>query len=381
MLEADAIEAVDAWVCGHWVFVRVTTEQGRSGYGESTYFTHPTAIPAILKDLEDSYRGQSPYRPEYLYQRILKKHCMIDAASASAMAAVDQALWDIKAKALDVPVWELLGGRVRDRVRAILLIEAASPEEILSKALAARDEGFTAMKIKPFIGDWSSRATARLLKSVTETVAATREALGWDVDLAVEVHRNLSPDQAIRFADLTRELGLYFIEDPVQPFSVAVNKHVASHLGTTVALAERNLNIWEFREFSDNPSVSILRPDAGLAGGFTQMRKIAAIAESRHQRILPHNFTSPVITAVHLQLAAAIHNWDLQGYVREQREPWNRVVRDVNAVQDGFLTIPERPGIGIELDMDYIQSHGYQPYGDKFNHVAFSAADGGVKLQ
>ena len=381
MLEADRIEALDAWVCGHWIFLRVTTESGRVGFGESTYFVHPTAIPPIVEDLTALYRGESPYRPEYLYQRVLKKHCMIDAASASAVSAIDQALWDVKAKALGVPVWELLGGRVRDRVRAILLIEAASTEEMVDRARAARDEGFSALKLKPFIDNWSVQPVTAALRGVVERITAVREAVGWDVDLAVEVHRNLAPDQAIRLGQLCEPLMLYFIEDPVQPFSLAVNQHVASGLHSTVALAERNTNIWEFRDFSDNPAVSILRPDAGLAGGFTQLRKIAAIAESRHQRILPHNFTSPLITAAHVQLAAAIHNWDVQGYVREQRAPWSKVVTSINAIEDGFLLIPEVPGIGIELNMDYITRHGYEPYGDKFNHIAFAAADGGVRLQ
>jgi len=381
MLKPAPIEAIEAQIAGHFIYIAVTTESGQRGYGESTYFVHPQAVESIVADLNEAYLGEDAYRPEFLFQRVLKKHCMIDAASMSVMSAIDQALWDIKAKDLDIPVWQLLGGRVRDRVKAILLIEAASAEEIVSKASAAAAEGFRAIKIKPFIGDWALHSSARILKTLVDTVKAARKAIGWDVDLAVEIHRNLSPEQAINFADQVRKQRLYFIEDPVQPFSVSVNRHVARSLRTPVALAERNTNIWEFREFSDEPAVTILRPDAGVAGGFTQMRKIAAIAESRHQRILPHNFTSPLLTAVHVQCAAAIHNWDLQGYVREDRAPWNQVVKAVNKVEDGFLVIPETPGVGIELDWSYICNAEYVPFGSKYGHIAFMSADGAVQQQ
>ena len=111
------------------------------------------------------------------------------------------------------------------------------------------------------------------------------------------------------------------------------------------------------------------------------MKKIAAIAESRHQRILPHNFTSPVITACHVQLAACTQNWDVQGYVRETESPWTDVVKSINQVKDGFIEIPERPGIGMELNFDYLECNGYIPFGNQFNHIAYAAADGGIKQQ
>jgi galactonate dehydratase len=379
MLESGRIAAIDSFVAGHWVFVRVTIDSGATGWGEATYFVHPPAIHAVIADLRAAYVGEDPWRPEYLYQRVLKKHCLVDAAASCAMSAIDQALWDLKGKALDVPVWQLLGGRVRDRIRAILLIEAGDADGILTEAVRARDQGFTAIKIKPFTGDWSVHSTVRILDEAAGTVHAVRAAIGPDVDLAVEVHRNLSPDQAIAFAGLVRGAQLCFLEDPVLPFSVTVNRHVARYAGMPVAIAERNLTIWEFREYSDCESVTYLRPDAGVAGGITQLRKIAAIAESRQQRIVPHNFTSPLLTAVHLQLAACTVNWELQGYVREHREPWTRVVRQVNHLEDGFLRIPESPGIGIEPDAEYLATASYEPFGSRFGHIAHPAMDGGIK--
>ena len=375
------IEKIQSHIAGHWLFVTVTTETGLVGIGESTYFTYPKAVAAIIDELDDDFRGLDAFRPEYLFNSILKHHCTRDGAMMGALSAIDQALWDIKGKALDVPVWQLLGGRVRDRVRAILLVEATSRDEMLSKAKDAAAEGITAIKLKPFMGDWAQLTRAQMMAQTVDNVYAVREALGQDVDIAVEVHRNLTPNDAIEFAARLKDASLYFLEDPVLPFSVESNRYVSDHVAAPVALAERNTNIWEFREFSDCHGIAILRPDIGLAGGFTQMRKIAAIAESRHQRIVPHNFTSPVATAGHIQLAACTNNWDVQGYVRENRRPWTDVVKSVNVLKDGYLEIPETPGIGMELNMEFLASAEHVPFGTKFGHGALKGADGAFKHQ
>ncbi|MBP7336702.1 mandelate racemase/muconate lactonizing enzyme family protein [Niveispirillum sp.] len=374
------IDTITCHVAGHWAFVEVTTDQGLTGIGEATYFTHPTAVAAIVPDLLPAYRGQDAFRPEYLFNRVIKKHCLRDAAAMAALSAIDQALWDIKGKALGVPVWQLLGGKVRDRVRAILLVEGPSRDDLVAKAVAARDEGFTALKIKPFLEGWGRLGHARALRDVVANVAAVREAIGWDIDLAVEVHRNLTPDQAVTFADAVRPLMLYFIEDAILPYSIDANNHMSAAMRSPSATAERQTNIFEFRETSDAHAVSILRPDIGLAGGFTQLRKIAAIAESRHQRIVPHNFTAPVSTAGHIQLAACTVNWDVQGYVREDRAPWTDVVDRINTLKDGFLEIPDRPGIGMALNREYLAGARYVPFGDSVGHTATLGMDGGVRL-
>lgn len=383
--KANTSPIADIWVhvAGHWLFVVVTTEAGMTGIGEATYFPHPLATAAVIEDLKSLYIGADAFRPEWMFQRAVKHHCIRDACQMAAVSALDQALWDIKGKALGVPVWQLLGGRVRDKVRAILLVEAPSVEALIAGAVAARDEGFTAIKLKPFVGDWPRQTTARMLREVIGTVQETRAAVGWDIDIAIEMHRNLPPDLAGLFAEGVRSMRPYFLEDPVMPFSLAANVQAARNmvgaLGGTVALAERVTNIWEFRDYSDCADIAILRPDIGLAGGFTQMRKIAAIAESRQQRIVPHNFTAPVATAAHIQMAAATVNWDVQGYVREDRDPWRQVVKAINRIEDGYLLIPDAPGLGIELDLEWLAGASYTPFGSQFHHGLALAADGGPR--
>mgnify|MGYP002380681817 CR=1 FL=1 len=375
------IEGVECYVASHWAFVRVITEAGIDGIGEATYSPHPTAVRAVIDDLRGALVGQDAFRPEFLFQRAFKHHCIRDAVLMAALSAVDQALWDIKGKALGVPVWQLLGGRVRDKVRAILLLEAGTEAALVEQAVIARDQGFTAIKIKPFLGDWHRQPMARMMRSAIGAVEAVREAVGWDIDIAIEMHRNLTPDLAAVFAAAATRISPYFLEDPILPYSVAANASVAGRMAGPVAVAERNTNIWEFREFSDCHAVSILRPDVGLAGGFTQLRKIAAIAESRHQRIVPHNFTAPVSTACHIQLAACMPNWDVQGYVREDRDPWNRVTSHINRIENGYLVIPDAPGIGMTLDLEYLADADYVPFGTKFPDGPVRAADGGIKHQ
>jgi galactonate dehydratase len=375
------VRSITPFVAGHWTFVSVETDEGLRGSGEATWFTHPLACAATIRDLEADLVGHDPMRAEFHHGRLLKRHAARDGAEAAALSAIDQALWDIKGQALGVPVWQLLGGRVRDRVRAILLLEAPTADGIVEAATAAVAEGFTALKVKPFVGDWAKLSTARALRDAADIVGRVRDAIGWDVDLAVEVHRNLVPADAEVFARMVADQVLYFLEDPILPFGTAANLAVASRIGSPLAIAERNTNIWEFREVSDSFDVGFLRPDIGIAGGFTGLRKVAAIAESRHQRIIPHNFTSPVVTACHIQMAACTPNWDLQGYVREQRSPWTEVTDRINTLRDGFLEIPESPGIGMALDLDYLAQAAFVPFGDKFLHGVAIAADGGVRLQ
>ncbi len=375
------IESIKTYVEGHWLFVVIRTDAGQTGIGESTYFINPLAVRHIIDEMSASLIGQDPFRAEHLFQKALKHHCVRDMAQMGALSAIDQALWDIKGKSLGVPVWELLGGRVRDKVRAILLIEASTEAEIIEKSLAAVAEGFTALKLKPFVGDWAKQSRPQMLRKTVAVVAAVRDAVGWDVDLAVEVHRNLQPDDAIEISRLLRDQCLYFLEDPILPFSVDSNRRLAEEIQAPVAVAERNLTIWEFREYSDSHGVAILRPDIGVAGGFSQMKKIAAIAESRHQRIVPHNFTSPVVTACHIQMAACTLNWDVQGYVRETRKPWLDVVKQINQIEKGFLKIPETPGIGISLNLEFLETASYRPFGNAFAHAAPTAMDGAIKHQ
>ena len=199
----------------------------------------------------------------------------------------------------------------------------------------------------------------QLIRTNTDIVAAVREELGWDIDIGIEIHRNMVPSEAVVFAERIGKFLPYFYEDPIAPESVVSMGEVADRLRLPLAVGERNSTIWEFREYSMLPGVHFVRPDVGLAGGITQVKKIAAIAESLHQRVIPHNFLGPVTTMACVQLAASTPNWDLQEYAREAGNPRAEAATNTVEIEDGYMKIPDVPGLGIDLDIDGIGRHPY----------------------
>lgn len=284
-------------------------------------------------------------------------------AIAGAIGAIDEALWDIKGKHYEAPVWDLLGGMVRLKVRAMVLINGNSPQEFAESAAQAKREGFTAAKLTPFPPNWTEERYPNLIHACTEIVTAVRETVGWDFDIGVEIHRNMVPSEAIVFAEKIEPLLPYFFEDPIAPDSVLSMGEVAEKIRLPLAAGERNHTIWEFREYVEAAGIHFVRPDVSLAGGISHVKKIAAIAESHHQRVIPHNFLGPVATACCVQLAACTPNWDLQEYVREQAPPRSDVVKQVTPLVDGYLIPPETPGIGVELDEEGIKKHPFRRNG------------------
>ena len=197
----------------------------------------------------------------------------------------------------------------------------------------------------PFPSNWSKLGHAELIRQNTAIVSAVRDAVGWGFDLGIEVHRNMQPGEAEVFAQQIEKFLPYFFEDPIAPDSVLSMGEVGSRIRLPLAIGERNTTIWEFREYCGMKGVAFLKPDIGLAGGITHVKKIAAIAESYHQRILPHNFLGPVTTMACVQLAAATPNWDVQELVLDEDSGRGDLVTNPVEFKDDFLTIPEKPDI------------------------------------
>ena len=236
-------------------------------------------------------------------------------------------------------------------------------DELVASAERAKADGFTALKLTPFPPDWPQKSYPDLIRECTGIVEAVRETVGWDFDIGVEIHRNMVPSEAIVFAGQIERLLPYFFEDPIAPDSVLSMGEVAEKIKLPLAVGERNHTIWEFREYVETAGSHFVRPDVSLGGGFTHVKKIAAIAESHHQRVIPHNFLGPVATACCVQLAACTPNWDLQEYMREDTPPRSDIVKQVTPLKDGYLVIPEIPGIGVELDEEGMGKHPFRQHG------------------
>ena len=303
------IEKVETWLAWKWVAVRMTCDDGTYGVGEAQFWSYAEASEAIIKRIGHDLKGRDPKHIDDIWNAAYRKYSFRSPAITAALSAIDMALWDIKGKRLGVPVWDLLGGKVRDKVRVMVLMGGdgpmRTPDDFAASARRAKADGYTAVKMTPFPAGWQALPYPQLIRTNTDIVAAVREELGWDIDIGIEIHRNMVPSEAIVFAERIGKFLPYFYEDPIAPESVVSMGEVADRLRLPLAVGERNSTIWEFREYSMLPGVHFVRPDVGLAGGITQVKKIAAIAESLHQRVIPHNFLGPVTTMACVQLAAS----------------------------------------------------------------------------
>jgi galactonate dehydratase len=345
------IEEIETFLCADWLFVRIHTDTGLTGVGESTYFMSPQACAEIVHSFAGALRGADPMQVEQHWMNLYRSRSMRGMAIVGALSAIDQALWDIRGKHFDVPVWQLLGGKVRERVRAMLVLTYGTLEEVCAAATEGAAQGYTALKVLLFQSEHHAMTHSARLADLVARAQALRESVGWGVDLGIELHRNMAPGEAIALIRELEPIRPFFVEDPVPPDSVLSFGEVAAKSRVPMAAGERNTTIWEFREYVEHAGVHHIRPDIGVAGGFTHMRKICALAEAHHQGIIPHAVPSgPVATAAHVQLGAATLNWEAQEHRSQERSPWTDVVNQVPKLVDGFFEIPETPGIGVELD-------------------------------
>lgn len=345
------IETFETFVAHNWMFVKITTDTGLVGVGESTFFSHPHAAQSIAESFGQSLIGEDPMRAEYHFLRLYRATSMRGMGIMGALSAIDQALWDIRGKHFQAPVWELLGGRARDSVRAMLVLNYGTLDEVIAEAKAGVSEGYSAIKVLLFQKEHHKMRHGARLKELVERMAAVREAVGWETDIGVELHRNMVPGEAIALIRELEQFRPHFVEDPIVPDSVLALGELAHKINVPLAAGERTTTLWEFREYVEAAGVHHIRPDVGICGGITHMKKICALAEAHHQGIISHSVPNgPVALAAHVQLGVAVPNWELLEHRPQDRAPWTTAVRAIVPVRDGFFAPPEAPGLGIELD-------------------------------
>ncbi len=301
-------------------------------------------------------------------------------AVTGALSALDQALWDLKGKHFEVPVWELLGGRRRKAVRAMRVLRTGTLDEVVEGSRAAvEDEGYTAIKVLLFQHEHHGMRQAEVINDLVARFAAIRETVGWSIDLGVELHRNMTAGDALMLCQELVPFRPLFVEDPIPPDSVVALRAFAVRSPIPVAAGERNTTIWEFAEYLERPGVAYARPDIGIAGGITHVRKICALAEAVHAGVLPHAVPSgPVATAAHVQVGICTPNWELQEHLPQDGPPATDIVDQVIELRDGYLLAPERPGLGLELNDAGVAKHPSTP--PDFTHPALRE-DGSVAIR
>ncbi|MCX2733842.1 mandelate racemase/muconate lactonizing enzyme family protein [Saccharopolyspora sp. NFXS83] len=371
------ITHLDTFVLGTpWrdlTYVLVHTDDGLVGVGETRMLGHTQALLGYLREAAPRHIvGTDPFDLESLVWRM--KHGDYGRAGEIAMSGigcVEMACWDIIGKALGQPVWRLLGGKVRDRIKAYAngwYTVERSPDEFHAAAREVVRRGYRALKFDPFgPGRWELEPAER--RRSVSLVEAVRDAVGPDVELLVEMHGRFTPAEAVRIAGELTEFSPSWIEEPVPPENFAALSTVAEKVSIPVATGERVHDRTEFRELFERRAADVIQPDIGHFGGILETRKVAATAETHYVLIAPHNVGGPVLTAANLHLAAATTNFKIQEHFNDFADRHvKQAAPGLPEVSDGYFPLPQAPGLGVELDVDFVREH--PPEGAHFDLYA-----------
>ena len=361
-----------------YLFVEVSTDSGIKGWGECGAWGFQRAAAEALVQFGKLIEGEDPFQIEHIWNLLTRTMHFRGSVVQAAVSGIDIALWDIKGKALGVPCYELLGGKVRDKIRIYVNASGKNDAEVAESALALKERGFSAIRFSmPHARDEKGRSFepfSSVVGNLVSRMAAVRDAVGYDMDVAIEAHRGMKASEAIEAGKRLSEFCPYFYEDPV-PDNLESMKRIIDQCGIPVATGERFIDIREFDQLLSQSSVAYLRPDMCLAGGITAGKKIAAMAEAKGVYIIPHNPLGPISTAACLQLNACIPNFEIQEYPMVNGEcRLDKEMKQAFEIENGFIKLPDGPGLGVELidDIDKVF-----PYSGNFGRISLHE-DGSV---
>ncbi len=335
--------------------VRITTDSGIEGWGESTLEGKPKSVPAAIEEFSEYLIGKDPLRIEHHWQQMYRSSFFRGGAhNMTAIAGLDAALWDIAGKHYGVPSYMLLGGNVRDRIRVYAhwgirdmsdeSLEAAQTR--LSKLSAM---GYTAYKSGP-PGFWRAHEPPSRINEFVEMAYLMREWVGDDVELCFDFHGKMSPGIAIEVCNELKGMRPMFVEEPVPQENEDALKLVSDHVPFPIATGERLLTRWEFRRVIEQQCVSLLQPDVAHCGGITELKKIANYAEVYYQHIMPHCAIGPLALAACMTVDAVVPNFLVQEQVDQALG--DGIIKKDWQVNDGHIDLWDSPGLGVEVDED-----------------------------
>ena len=343
-----------------YLFLKLTTDEGLVGYGECGAWGYQEATAGVLKQMEKMIVGLDPMNTEFIWNALARNLHFRGSITQAALSGIDIALWDLKGKYFGVPCYQLLGGKTREKIRIYVNARGRNGDEIAEAARGLKEQGYNAIRFsighpKDADGRCGENFSA-LVRRVEDTMRKVREAVGDNMDVAIENHRGLRPAEAIELGRALEKYNPYFYEDPIPDNQEAMTT-VIRNCVVPVATGERFINPAEFDSLMSHTDVRYIRPDMCVCGGLTAGKKIAAEAEVKGIYVIPHNPLGPISTAACLQLDAVIPNFEVQEYPamngkcrldREMKEPFH--------VENGYIILPEKPGLGIELidDIDKV---------------------------
>ncbi|MGW5360281.1 mandelate racemase/muconate lactonizing enzyme family protein [Actinopolymorpha pittospori] len=348
----------------NWLFVRVSTDEGLAGWGEGSLHGAIESVETAVRELSPLLVGAEFAGPEVHWQQLYHGwRWRGGAVQNTALSALDLALWDLEGKRLGVPVSRLLGGALRPRVRAYAshwLREARSPEEAHAGAVEALKLGYGGFKWS--LSDrWDNADELGSLVRAGEFMAAAREGAGPTTEIFVECAERLSPRTALRAAEQLAPYRPGWFEEPIPFENAKVMADLQQVLPVPIATGERLLSRWEFRELLERSGCRIVQPDLMHAGGITEVRKIATMADTYYVSVAPHNPGGPIATLASIHLAAAIPNFLVLETMARESGIRDRICPDGPKVVDGHFEVPSAPGLGADLDVEAMRELAFQP--------------------
>ena len=337
------------------LFVRTETDAGIVGWGESFSVGPDLAVAATIDHLKDWILGNDPRDIERLWATMYQGlRFPPGSVGLAAISGIEHTLWDISAKALGLPVYRLLGGRVRDRVRVYQGCTGPTPEAAAENALGlVKEYGYTAFKMSPFPPDEHLRPWNEVLREGPRHMAAVREAVGDDVDIGLDVHAKvLEPMRALELARAVEPYNPFFFEEPIRPEGIREMAWLRRRSPIPIATGEALYTKFQFNDLVRQQAADIIQPDVCVCGGLMEMKKIAAIAEGHDVVVAPHNPMGPLAGAINLHFAASTPNFLILEYRAHDKGRWRELVNNPWTPVDGHLAIPDTPGWGLEVNED-----------------------------
>lgn len=343
-----------------WIFIKINTDEGISGWGELVSGTKTETVVAGVKEMCSKLIGKNPFEIERIWQRLHRSFFRGGPINGTAISGIEMALWDIKGKALNLPVYELLGGAVRDRIKVYSWIGGDRPSDVVAMAQKRWDKGFRAVKMNA-TSEMHYIDSLEKVDAAVERVASIREKFGNAMSIGIDFHGRVHKPMAKVLAKALEEYHPMFIEEPVLPENEEYFAQIANEVSTPIATGERLYTRWGFKNIFKQGAVDIVQPDISLCGGLLEERKISAMAEACDMAVAPHAPYGPVALAATFQVDACTPNvfiqeqslgihynqgFDLLDFVKN---------KEIFQYKDSFVDIPKGPGLGIEMDEDKIK--------------------------
>ena len=346
-------------------YVKIETDEGLHGIGEAYSCGPDRATVEVIRDFETWLIGRDPRDIEGLWH-LMYAGSRFPGGSVvnAAISGIEHALWDIAGKAANLPVYRLLGGKCRHKIRVYQSPRGDTPEALAEHALALIDRyGYTVLKLGPMPPNFQNMPWNAVLKAAAARVGSVREAVGDDIELGIDPHaRIFEPARALELCQALAPYRPFFIEEPLRPENYEALAKLSQHTDVPIATGEMLYTRFEFRDLINLQAVDIIQPDICLTGGLWEMKKIAAMAEANYISVAPHNPCGPVATAVNVHFAASTQNFLVLEYHPDDESPRRDIVDEPMQLVDGYLELPERPGLGIELNEEALGRYPFRSW-------------------